>query len=47
MKIKIIILSTFLFSCVAAQSQVLKFGVNLANVSITNDGDIDEAKIKN
>lgn len=45
MKIKIIILSTFLFSCVAAQSQVLKFGVNLANVSITNDGDIDEAKM--
>ncbi len=45
MKIKIIILSTFLFSCVAAQSQVLKFGVNLANVSITNDGDIDDAKM--
>ena len=29
----------------AASAQVLKVGVNLANVSITNDGDIDEAKM--
>ncbi len=45
MKIKIIALSTLLFSALAAESQILKAGVNLANVSITNDGDIDEAKM--
>lgn len=34
----------FLLFASAAQAQVLKGGVNLANVSITNDGDIDENK---
>ena len=43
MKIKIIALSAFLFSCLATQSQILKGGVNFANITITNDGDIDDA----
>ena len=41
------LLAFFIFTCFAltAKSQILKLGVNMANVSITNDGDIDEAKM--
>lgn len=45
MKIKIIALSLILISACAVEAQVLRAGINLANVSITNDGDIDEAKM--
>ena len=45
MKTKIIVLSALLFSALASDSQVLKVGVNLANVTITNDGDIDKAQM--
>ncbi len=45
MKTTIIAFFAFLTTCLAAQSQVLKLGVNLANVTITNDGDIDDNKM--
>ncbi|MDZ4796405.1 MAG: porin family protein [Bacteroidota bacterium] len=45
MKTTIVAISAFLLSIIASQSQTLKVGVNFANLSITNDGDIDEAKI--
>jgi len=45
MKTTIVAISAFLPSIIASQSQTLKVGVNFANLSITNDGDIDEAKI--
>lgn len=45
MKIKLLALWVLLFISFTASSQVLKAGLNLANVSITNDGDIDEAKM--
>jgi hypothetical protein len=45
MKTKIIaILFCSLLAC-SANSQILKLGVNLANVTITNDGDVDDAKM--
>jgi Outer membrane protein beta-barrel domain len=44
MKTKIIALSALLVSCLATEAQTLKAGVNFANVTITNDGSIDEAK---
>ncbi|MFN8289719.1 MAG: porin family protein [Chitinophagaceae bacterium] len=34
----------FLLFAATAESQVLKAGVNLANISITNDGDVDDNK---
>jgi hypothetical protein len=34
-----------LFSCLSAHSQVLRAGLNLANVTITNDGTVDDAKM--
>ncbi|MBC7874571.1 MAG: hypothetical protein H7Y01_11270, partial [Ferruginibacter sp.] len=43
MKTKIIALFTLITCCVTAESQILKGGINLANVTITNDGDIDDA----
>lgn len=44
MKTKIIAVLLFSLIGYAAQSQILKAGVNLANVTISNDGDIDENK---
>ena len=37
-------LSLLLIISYSASSQIVKAGVNFANVTITNDGDIDEAK---
>ncbi len=46
MKTKFIALASFLLVVnQVSQAQVLKGGVNLANVSITNDGDIDDNKM--
>ncbi len=44
MKTKIFGVLLLSFITFSAQSQILRAGVNLANVSITNDGDIDENK---
>jgi hypothetical protein len=46
MKTKFIALASFLLVVnQVSQAQVLKGGINLANVSITNDGDIDDNKM--
>ena len=45
MKTKLLAVVILLFSSFSIHAQVLKGGVNFANVSITNDGDIDEAKM--
>jgi hypothetical protein len=45
MKTKLILLVALFAICTTAQSQILKGGINFANVSISNDGDIDEAKM--
>ncbi|HMU46324.1 MAG TPA: porin family protein [Chitinophagaceae bacterium] len=45
MKTKLVVLSLLLFSFQLAKSQIIKAGVNLANVSITNDGDVDDNKM--
>jgi hypothetical protein len=46
MKTKFIALASFLLVVnQVSQAQILKGGVNLANVSITNDGDIDDNKM--
>ncbi len=45
MKAKMIVFFSLLVVAVTSQSQILKGGMNFANVSITNDGDIDEAKM--
>jgi hypothetical protein len=42
MKTKIIVLSVLLSINYIAHSQVLRAGVNLANITITNDGSVDE-----
>lgn len=42
MKAKLIPVIFFVFTCLSAQSQILKAGLNLANVTITNDGDIEK-----
>ena len=44
MKTKIILLFSFLIISFSATAQTLKAGVNLATITITNDGDIDENK---
>ena len=44
MKTKILALIPLLVLTLTAQTQILKIGVNSANVTITNDGDIDEAR---
>lgn len=44
MKTKIILLFSFLIISFSATAQTLKAGVNLATITITNDGDIDETK---
>lgn len=45
MRTKTLFVALFLFSLIyGTNAQVFKAGVNLANVSITNDGDIDENK---
>ncbi len=45
MKTTFLVLSSFLIISFAASSQIVKGGLNFANVSITNDGDIDEANM--
>lgn len=47
MKTKVIALFVLLSGSIAAHSQILKGGVNFANVTTTNDGSIDEAKMLN
>lgn len=42
MKTKSLIIAILLFIGMGTQAQVLKGGVNFANISITNDGDIEE-----
>lgn len=42
MKTKLLITAILFMSVATLQAQTLKFGVNLANVTITNDGDIEE-----
>ncbi len=44
MKTKLLI-AAILFGSFTMQAQILKFGVNLANISVTYDGDVDEAKM--
>ena len=41
MKAKFIALASVLFVSISSRAQVLRVGVNLANVTITNDGDIE------
>jgi hypothetical protein len=43
MKTKILLFFSAIVITSAANAQILKVGVNVANVSTTNDGDIDEA----
>ncbi len=45
MKTKILAIVVLFFTSFSIQAQILKGGINLANVSITNDGDIEEAKM--
>lgn len=45
MKTKIIALAVILSSCLSAQAQILKAGVNLANISINDNGDVDDNKM--
>lgn len=47
MKTKVIALFILLSGSMAANSQILKGGVNFANVTTTNDGSIDEATMLN
>ncbi|MBP6590207.1 MAG: hypothetical protein KA229_08885, partial [Chitinophagaceae bacterium] len=35
----------FLLLTFISQAQVVKAGINLANISVTNDGDVDENKV--
>ncbi|HUR66787.1 MAG TPA: outer membrane beta-barrel protein [Chitinophagaceae bacterium] len=44
MKTKLLIISFILLSGAAGAQAILKAGVNMANVTITNDGDIDRNK---
>lgn len=43
MKTKLLFISSLFLFGFNAQSQILRLGVNVANVTTTNDGDIDEA----
>ncbi len=45
MKTKMISLCALMMVGLYAQSQILRAGVNLANISITNDGSVDENKM--
>lgn len=45
MKTKAFVFFFLLFVSISSQSQTLRGGLNFANVSITNDGDIDDAKM--
>lgn len=45
MKIKILALVLLSFSTFSIKAQTLKGGVNLANITTTNDGAVDEAKM--
>lgn len=45
MKAKLILALFLFFIIFSAQSQQIRVGMNLANVSITNDGDIDKANM--
>ncbi len=42
MKTKFIAIASVLFISISSRAQVLRVGVNLANVTITNDGDIEK-----
>lgn len=44
MKVRILALSLVLFASFATQAQIIKGGVNFANISISDDGDVDENK---
>ena len=41
MKAKFIALASVLIVSISSRAQILRVGVNLANVTITNDGDIE------
>lgn len=43
MKTKLLALILVLITGISAQAQIIKLGLNVANVTTTNDGDIDEA----
>jgi hypothetical protein len=45
MKTKLLVIVVLFFTSFSIQAQILKGGVNLANVSISDDGAIDEAKM--
>lgn len=45
MKTKFIVFFSFILLTQVSKSQTLRGGVNFANVSITNDGDVDENKM--
>jgi len=45
MKTKLLIVAVLLSSFLSVEAQILKGGINLANVTITNDGDIDDNKV--
>jgi len=45
MKTKIIASAIMLMAAVSVQGQVFRGGVNLANISVTNDGDVDDNKM--
>jgi hypothetical protein len=44
MKTKLFTAFLLLFSCLSVHSQILRAGLNLANVTITNDGTIEKAQ---
>ena len=45
MKTKIIVAAILLITGVSVHGQIFRAGVNLANISVTNDGDIDDNKM--
>jgi hypothetical protein len=45
MRTKSLLVATLLFISFSSHSQTLRVGVNFANVTITNDGDIEENKM--
>jgi len=43
MKTRLLALAVLILSGLSAQAQILRAGINFANITITNDGDIDDA----
>lgn len=43
MKTRLLAISMLIFFGLSAHSQILRAGINIANITITNDGDIDDA----